>query len=99
MAGRLNASPSPMNFDSALRAIPRCPRRKADIYVVNEGANTLDFGRDIIDMYQPRKRLDCGTWGVMGIGMGLRDWSGRVRRQARRRHRRRQRLWLQWNGD
>jgi oxalyl-CoA decarboxylase len=21
-------------------------------------------------MYQPRKRLDVGTWGVMGIGMG-----------------------------
>ena len=24
-----------------------------------------------IDMYQPRKRLDVGTWGVMGIGMGF----------------------------
>ena len=22
-------------------------------------------------MYEPRKRLDCGTWGVMGIGMGF----------------------------
>ena len=22
-------------------------------------------------MYQPRKRLDVGTWGVMGIGMGF----------------------------
>jgi len=43
---------------------------KPEIYVVNEGANTLDFGRDIIDMHQPRKRLDSGTWGVMGIGMG-----------------------------
>src|SRR5260370_42172868 len=21
-------------------------------------------------MYEPRKRLDTGTWGVMGIGMG-----------------------------
>ncbi len=21
-------------------------------------------------MYQPRKRLDVGTWGVMGVGMG-----------------------------
>src|SRR2546428_2137701 len=40
------------------------------LILVNEGANTLDFGRDIIDMRQPRKRLDCGTWGVMGIGMG-----------------------------
>ncbi|QEL94694.1 hypothetical protein D9623_32070 [Azospirillum brasilense] len=24
-----------------------------------------------IDMHQPRKRLDVGTWGVMGIGMGF----------------------------
>ncbi|MDQ2989674.1 MAG: thiamine pyrophosphate-dependent enzyme, partial [Pseudomonadota bacterium] len=24
----------------------------------------------VIDMYEPRKRLDSGTWGVMGIGMG-----------------------------
>src|SRR5258707_668367 len=24
----------------------------------------------LIDMYKPRKRLDVGTWGVMGIGMG-----------------------------
>jgi len=38
---------------------------------VNEGANTLDFARSIVDMYQPRKRLDCGTWGIMGIGMGF----------------------------
>ncbi|MEZ4523985.1 MAG: hypothetical protein R3A46_20490 [Thermomicrobiales bacterium] len=22
------------------------------------------------DMYEPRKRLDVGTWSVMGIGMG-----------------------------
>jgi oxalyl-CoA decarboxylase len=21
-------------------------------------------------MYEPRKRFDCGTWGIMGIGMG-----------------------------
>ncbi len=38
--------------------------------LVNEGANTLDFTRSIVDMYQPRKRLDVGTWGIMGIGMG-----------------------------
>jgi len=38
--------------------------------LVNEGANTLDLARGIIDMYQPRKRLDVGTWGIMGIGMG-----------------------------
>ncbi|EKT6949323.1 oxalyl-CoA decarboxylase [Escherichia coli] len=45
-------------------------RENQDIYLVNEGANTLDNARNIIDMYKPRRRLDCGTWGVMGIGMG-----------------------------
>ena len=70
MAVRLNANPNPMNFSSALRAVRDVLADKPDIYVVNEGANTLDFGRDIIDMHEPRKRLDSGTWGVMGIGMG-----------------------------
>jgi oxalyl-CoA decarboxylase len=70
MAARLNANDSPMNFSNALRAVRDVLDDKPDIYVVNEGANTLDFGRDIIDMHEPRKRLDSGTWGVMGIGMG-----------------------------
>ena len=70
MESHLNANPNPMDFYSALGAIRDVLMDKPDVYVVNEGANTLDFGRDIIDMKSPRKRLDCGTWGVMGIGMG-----------------------------
>ena len=70
MTARLNADPHPMNFSSALRAVRDALADRPDIYVVNEGANTLDFGRNIIDMYEPRKRLDSGTWGVMGVGMG-----------------------------
>src|SRR5215467_2429396 len=70
MAARLNADPSPMNFSSALRAVRNALATRPDVYVVNEGANTLDFGRNIIDMDRPRHRLDSGTWGVMGIGMG-----------------------------
>jgi len=70
MAAQLNANPNPMNFSSALRAIRDVLATRPDIYLVNEGANTLDFARNIIDMYEPRKRLDTGTWGVMGIGMG-----------------------------
>jgi oxalyl-CoA decarboxylase len=70
MAAQLNANPNPMNFSSALRAIRDILERNPGVYVVNEGANTLDFARNIIDMYEPRKRLDTGTWGVMGIGMG-----------------------------
>jgi oxalyl-CoA decarboxylase len=70
MAARLNADPNPMNFSSALRAVRNALATQPDVYVVNEGANTLDFGRNIIDMDKPRHRLDSGTWGVMGIGMG-----------------------------
>ncbi|HTW70028.1 MAG TPA: oxalyl-CoA decarboxylase [Acetobacteraceae bacterium] len=70
MAARLNADPHPMNFSSALRAVRHALEGRPDVYVVNEGANTLDFGRNIIDMQLPRHRLDSGTWGVMGIGMG-----------------------------
>ena len=70
MAATLDKNPSPMNFHSALRAIRDVLKTRPDINVVNEGANTLDFARSIIDMHQPRKRFDSGTWGIMGIGMG-----------------------------
>lgn len=70
MEARLSQNPSPMNFFSALRAVRNVLEKHKDIYLVNEGANTLDDTRDVINMYSPRRRLDCGTWGVMGIGMG-----------------------------
>ena len=70
MAANLDQNPTPMNFHSALRAIRDVLKTRPDINIVNEGANTLDFARSIIDMYQPRKRFDSGTWGIMGIGMG-----------------------------
>ena len=44
-----------------------------DAIFVNEGANTLDLARGVIDMYKPRKRLDVGTWGIMGIGRVIRS--------------------------
>ena len=30
----------------------------------------VDFTRSIVDLYKPRKRIDVGTWGIMGVGMG-----------------------------
>jgi oxalyl-CoA decarboxylase len=71
MAPRLLKNSSPMDFHSALGALRNIIRDRPDAILVNEGANTLDFARSIIDMYEPRKRLDVGTWGVMGIGMGF----------------------------
>lgn len=71
MAQTLAQDPKPMNFHSALRVLRDIVKAHPDITIVNEGANTLDYARSIIDMYEPRKRLDCGTWGIMGIGMGF----------------------------
>jgi oxalyl-CoA decarboxylase len=71
MAETLAKNPSPMNFHSALNVIRNQIKARPDAILVNEGANTLDFARSIVDMYEPRKRLDVGTWGIMGIGMGF----------------------------
>lgn len=70
MAPRLQNNNVPMDFHGALGALKRIVAENPDMVLVNEGANTLDFARSIIDMFKPRKRLDVGTWGVMGIGMG-----------------------------
>jgi oxalyl-CoA decarboxylase len=71
MAETLAKNPTPMNFHSALNVVRDIVKANPDACLVNEGANALDFTRSIVDMYQPRKRLDVGTWGVMGIGMGF----------------------------
>jgi len=70
MAETLAKNPSPMNFHSALGVVRDIVKANPDAYLVNEGANALDFTRSIVDMYNPRKRLDVGTWGIMGVGMG-----------------------------
>jgi oxalyl-CoA decarboxylase len=71
MAETLAKDPAPMSFHSALNVVRDIVKANPDAYLVNEGANALDFTRSIVDMYKPRKRLDVGTWGVMGIGMGF----------------------------
>jgi oxalyl-CoA decarboxylase len=70
MAPRLMNNNSPMDYHGALGVLRTIVKERPDAILVNEGANTLDLARGIIDMYNPRKRLDVGTWGIMGIGMG-----------------------------
>ncbi|XP_078434164.1 thiamine pyrophosphate dependent pyruvate decarboxylase family protein [Wolffia australiana] len=38
--------------------------------LVSEGANTMDLGRTVLVQTEPRTRLDAGTWGTMGVGLG-----------------------------
>ncbi len=70
MAPRLMNNNVPMDYHGALGVLRTIVKERPDAIFVNEGANTLDLARGIVDMYRPRKRLDVGTWGIMGIGMG-----------------------------
>ena len=35
------------------------------------GANTMDIGRTMMNNFLPRHRLDAGTFGTMGVGLGF----------------------------
>ena len=98
MAPRLMNNNAPMDFHGALGALRTVIKERPDAILVNEGANTLDLARGIIDMYQPRKRLDVGTWGVMGIGMGYAIAAAIETGKPRACRRRRQRLRLLRHG-
>lgn len=70
MQKRLTTPRSPMGYYGALAPIKELIKKNPDTYLVSEGANTLDIGRNVIDIFKPRHRLDTGTWGVMGVGLG-----------------------------
>ncbi len=71
-AKRLAAGKTDPKFGyyGALLPIQEYFEKHPDTYLVSEGANTLDIGRNLIAMKLPRHRLDTGTWGVMGVGLG-----------------------------
>ncbi len=70
MAPKLRNNNSPMDYQGAMGVIKDVMAEHQDTILVNEGANALDQCRSIVDIHKPRKRLDVGTWGIMGIGMG-----------------------------
>ncbi|NNK79311.1 MAG: oxalyl-CoA decarboxylase [Litoreibacter sp.] len=70
MAARLQNNNIPMDYHAALGVIKQAISDNPDTILVNEGANTLDLARSIVNIHKPRHRIDVGTWGVMGIGMG-----------------------------
>lgn len=70
LATKLSTATPVMNYHNSLGAIRDVLKNYPDAVLVNEGANALDNARMVIDQYKPRKRVDTGTWGVMGIGMG-----------------------------
>ena len=70
MSSRLQNNNHPMDYHAALGVLKQAINDRPDTILVNEGANTLDLARSIVNIHKPRHRIDVGTWGVMGIGMG-----------------------------
>lgn len=71
-AARISASEAKptLGYYSAIEPINDLMQKHPDTYIISEGANTLDIGRNLVGMQKPRHRLDTGTWGVMGVGLG-----------------------------
>lgn len=67
---KAETAPGMMNYRNSLGAVRDVLAKYPNVTLVNEGANALDNTRMIVDQYLPRKRVDSGTWGIMGIGMG-----------------------------
>ncbi|XP_050997600.1 2-hydroxyacyl-CoA lyase 1 [Acomys russatus] len=59
----------PMNYYTVFYHVQeQLPR---DCFIVSEGANTMDIGRTVLQNHLPRHRLDAGSFGTMGVGLGF----------------------------
>jgi 2-hydroxyacyl-CoA lyase 1 len=65
----LESTELPMNYYRPLQVIQDALPR--DAIIVTEGASTMDISRQVLDNYEPRHRLDAGSWGTMGVGPGF----------------------------
>ena len=59
----------PMGYYRVLREI-REQAPPETIYVA-EGANTMDISRSVLANEEPKRRLDAGSFGTMGVGAGF----------------------------
>jgi len=69
VAGMRADDSAPMNYYRAFRDIAEW--LQPDDIIVGEGANTMDIGRTQMPNAKPRHRLDAGSYGTMGIGLGF----------------------------
>ena len=69
VAGQIADESAPTNYYRAFRDIQQWLR--PDDIIVGEGANTMDIGRTQMPNVHPRHRLDAGSYGTMGIGLGF----------------------------
>ncbi|XP_068249580.1 2-hydroxyacyl-CoA lyase 1 isoform X2 [Palaemon carinicauda] len=59
----------PLNYYAVLDTVNTLIPK--DAIIVSEGANTMDIGRTMLLNKLPRHRLDAGTFGTMGVGLGF----------------------------
>ncbi|XP_003739149.1 2-hydroxyacyl-CoA lyase 1 [Galendromus occidentalis] len=67
--GLMDSTAIPMNYHAVYKIINKYLPK--DTVIVNEGANTMDIGRTMLPNHLPRHRLDAGTFGTMGLGLGF----------------------------
>ena len=60
---------TPLNYYAVFATIQKLLPKTATI--VSEGANTMDIGRSYLLNDLPRRRLDAGSFGTMGVGLGF----------------------------
>lgn len=63
-----NDDSSPLNYYRVYKTIVDLIPK--DAIIQNEGANTMDIGRTQMPNYFPKHRLDAGSFGTMGVGLG-----------------------------
>jgi 2-hydroxyacyl-CoA lyase 1 len=58
----------PMNYYRVLRELREI--MPTDAIIVSEGANTMDISRTQLPNFEPRTRIDAGSYATMGVGLG-----------------------------
>jgi 2-hydroxyacyl-CoA lyase 1 len=69
IAPQLADDQAPANYYRALKDVAAWI--PDDAMIIGEGASTMDIGRTQLFNSKPRHRLDAGSYGTMGIGMGF----------------------------
>ena len=69
IAPQLADDTAPANYYRALKDVAAWAPE--DAIIIGEGASTMDIGRTQLYNSRPRHRLDAGSYGTMGIGMGF----------------------------